>query len=446
MSAPVLRHTVGGRRAWAVWGAAVCVYFVAVFHRTSLSVAGLLAAHRFHISASQLATFTMLQLLVYAAMQIPVGVLLDRFGSKRLITTGLALMTVSQLGFAFASSYPAALVTRGLVGMGDAMVFVSVLRIVALWFTARRTPVLTQVTGLIGQVGAIVAAVPMAHLLGAFGWTRSFVAVAVAGALFGVVLFAVVIDSPYGPMKDVDRLRLADVMRTLRQSWAQPGTRLGLWTHFTTMFSSNTMGLLWGFPFLVKGEGMRSSAAALLLTLMVVSSMTAGPLIGWFTAHRPFNRSTLVLTVIAVIVCSWTAVLAWPGRAPVWLVAVMVVIIGVGGPTSTVGFDFARTFNPRSRFGRASGIVNVGGFVATVLTIVGIGVVLDAMTPGTSTHYTAAAFRAAMSVQYLIWAVGLTQIWRYRRRTRRELAAHDPAYYDAIRRGDLTAFERLAPR
>ena len=73
------------RTGWTVWLAAVAVYILAVFHRTSLSVAGLAAVDRFGISAAELATFTMVQLLVYAGMQIPVGVLLDRYGSRRLL-------------------------------------------------------------------------------------------------------------------------------------------------------------------------------------------------------------------------------------------------------------------------------------------------------------------------------------------------------------------------
>ena len=68
--------------AWLVWVVGLLVYFLAVFHRSILAVAGLAAADRFDISAAQLATFTMLQLLVYAGMQIPVGLLVDRYGSR----------------------------------------------------------------------------------------------------------------------------------------------------------------------------------------------------------------------------------------------------------------------------------------------------------------------------------------------------------------------------
>ena len=104
-----------------------------------------------------------------------------------------------------------------------------------------------------------------------------------------------------------------------------------------------------------------------------------------------------------------------------------------------VGFDVARTFNPAHRHGSATGIVNIGGFMASLFTIVGVGLVLDVLTPGNSTDYAAADFRWAMCVQYLVWGFGLLQLWRYRRRTRRHLWDTDPDAYDALRRGELVS-------
>ena len=143
------------RGAWSVWLVGLLVYMLAVFHRSSLGVAGLAATERFDISAAQLATFTMLQLLVYAGMQIPVGLLVDRFGSRSVMLVGLLLMTVSQTGFALAESYPLALLARAGVGIGDAMTFICVLRLVSSWFPARRIPFVTQLTGTLGQLGAV---------------------------------------------------------------------------------------------------------------------------------------------------------------------------------------------------------------------------------------------------------------------------------------------------
>ncbi len=129
-----------------VWGVAMAAYFLAVFHRSSLAVAGLLAADRFHISAAQLATFTTLQLIVYAGMQIPVGVLVDRFGPRSVMLSGMLVISVAQAGFAVADSYPLALLARVFVGMGDAMTFICLLRIVAAWFPPPRIPLMTTLS------------------------------------------------------------------------------------------------------------------------------------------------------------------------------------------------------------------------------------------------------------------------------------------------------------
>jgi len=414
------------RRALAVWAAAVAVYILAVFHRTSLSVAGLVAVDRFDISASQLAVFTMVQLLVYAAMQIPVGVFLDRIGPRRMLTGGLILMTGGQLAFAMVSAYGPALGARVLVGMGDAMVFASVLRLVASWFAPARNPLVTQATGMFGQLGAIAAAVPMSAALATLGWSTAFTLTAGLGVVLGLVLFLVVRDAPASQVKAEPPVRLAVVAEGLKSSWAQPGTRLGLWTHFTTMSSVTAMVLLWGYPFFVQGEGLSGSEAGLLLTLATVASLISGPLIGSLVARRPFHRSSVVLIVIAAIVTMWTLVLAWPGSAPVWLLAALMLSLGVGGPASMVGFDFARTFNPPHRLGGATGIVNQGGFIASLLLIVAIGIVLDVASPGSGSSYSPDAFKIAMATQYLVWTLGVVQILRYRRRARLQLAAEDP--------------------
>ena len=150
-------HNIGRRRAWVIWVVGLSVYVLAVFHRTSLGVAGLLAAERFDISAAQLATFTVVQLTVYAAMQIPVGVLIDRFGSRRLMLTGLVLMTAGQMWFAFAGSFEVGLAARVMLGAGDAMIFTSLLRLVAVWFRVKQAPFVTQLTGMVGQLGALAS-------------------------------------------------------------------------------------------------------------------------------------------------------------------------------------------------------------------------------------------------------------------------------------------------
>ena len=429
---PTLVHQLGGRRAWAVWAAAISVYVLAVFHRTSLGVAGLVAAERFHISSAQLATFTMVQLFVYAGMQIPVGAILDRVGSRKMLITGVALMSCAQLGFAFAGTFTEGILARVFVGMGDAMVFISLLRLVALWFPPGRTAMITQVTGVLGQLGALASAAPLALALSAWGWTPSFATAAAVGVLLGVVLVLVVRDSPYAG-HDREELKVRAVARAVRLAWGEPGTRLGLWSHFSAQFGSNVFALLWGFPFLVSGQGLSTGTASAMLMLMTVTTVIASPIVGTFVTRWPYSRSTLVLWIVAAIMLAWAVVLLWPGRAPLPVLALLVVVISLGGPGSMVGFDLARTFNPPTRIGSATGIVNVGGFLAALSTIALIGLVLDHVAPGGPSTYTTDSFRVAMSVQYLVWLVGVVQIVRFRRRTRRAIAESEEGPYAAMR-------------
>lgn len=436
---PAQRYALDGRRAWAVWGAAIAVYVLAVFHRTSLGVAGLDAAERFGISSSQLSTFTIVQVFVYAAMQLPVGALLDRFGSKKLLGVGLTLLTASQFAFAFVDSFAAALACRVLLGMGDAMVFISVLRLAALWFSPRRTPMVTQLTGVLGQFGALAAAGPLAFALEHFGWTPSYAVSASLGVLTGVALVVIVKDSPYADQSR-DELRLRAIARTLKQAWLVPGTRLGLWSHFTSQFAANMFTMLWGFPFLVAGQGLSEGTASVLLMAMTVTAIVSSPIIGTMTMRYPFSRSTLVVFIVALAIAAWTAVLVWPGRAPLWLLAVLVVLIAVGGPGSMIGFDLARTFNPPTRIGSASGIVNTGGFIATLAAVALVGVVLDRVAPSGPSSWDVEAFRVAMTVQYPVWALGLFMIMRYRRKARRAALEADPHKYAEMQAGNPVTF------
>jgi len=428
--------TTTPRRAWLVWGVGLGVYIVAVLHRTSLGVAGIEAQHRFGASASVLASFAVLQLLVYAGLQVPVGVALDRFGSRLLVAVGALLMSLGQLLLATSTSVGGAVVARVLVGAGDAMTFISVLRLVPAWFAPRQVPVLTQLTGIVGQLGQVLSALPLVALLHARGWTTAFTSVAALGVLAAVLALAVVRDTPAGGHGRGAPPSLRQVGHDLREAWLHPGTRLGLWTHFVTQYSGTVFALLWGFPFLVSGEGRSRAVASALLTLQVLVGMATGPVVGVLVTRHPLRRSWLVLGVVAAAIGAWALVLLWPGPAPIWVLALLVVALALGGPGSMIGFDFARTFNPPNRLGSATGIVNVGGFVASLVTMLLVGLVLDARTGG-GTDYSLADFRIALSVQLVLWAVGIAGVLRTRRLVRRRLAAAGvvvPPIREAVKR------------
>jgi len=401
--------------AWALWGTGVLAYAVAVLHRTSFGVAGLDAVDRFDASAGILASFTVLQLLVYASMQIPVGLLLDRVGPRLMVAGGALLMAAGQAVMALSTDVATAVAARVMVGAGDAMTFISVLGIVVTWFPGRYVPVVTQFTGQLGQLGQVLSAIPLVALLHGPGWGTAFGSAAALGVLIAVLAFAVLRD---GPGRD-DAPTLRETGVNLARAWRHPGTRLGLWAHFVTQFTTNTFALMWGYPYLVSGQGMRPSQASTLLTLFVLVNIIAGPLIGRLVASYPLRRSWLVLGIVGANAASWACVLAWPPPAPSWLLVILVVCVALGGPGSMIGFDYARTFNPPGRQGTATGIVNVGGFAATLVTILLVGLVLDVLSPGG--EFTPEAFRAAWTVQTVIWVIGVAGVLRNRHLARRHL-------------------------
>ncbi|MFD5082119.1 nitrate/nitrite transporter [Kitasatospora sp. NPDC058201] len=422
---PVVAHPPGGRAAWLAWSIGVSVYVLAVIHRTSLGVAGLDAADRFGIGASALSTFSILQVLVYAAMQIPVGLLVDRFGPRRVLLLGILLLSTGQLAFAFSDAFAPALASRAVLGCGDAMTFISVLRIAARWFPAARNPFVAQLTGLAGMGGNLVTTVVLAQALHSEGWTPTFTAI----ALLGIGVFALVAlflreapgTVPVGPAGPAGPGGLSGprpgVGGQVREAWREPGTRLGLWVHFTTQFPGNAFGLLWGLPYLVEAQGMSRTEAGGLLTLLVLANMSFGFLFGRLLSRTARARMPIVFTAIGATAALWAAVLAWPGgHPPLWLLVAVILVMGSNGPASLVGLDYARARNPVERLGTASGIVNMGGFIGTMITLLGIGVLLDTLSPAGADTYSATAFRWAFCWQYVPLAVGTLMILRLRRK------------------------------
>ena len=407
-------------RPWIVWTTGLLAYIVAVLDRTTLGVSGLAAVDRFSTGPGLLSTFVVLQVVVYAGAQVPAGVLLDRFGSKALIAAGGVLMASGQLVLAFTESLPMAIGARAVVGLGDAVTFISVLRLVPHWFTMRQVPLVTQLTGICGQLGQVLSAVPFLAVLTAMGWTVAYVSVAALGVLSIVLTLAIVKNTPDGTTTTREPTSVRDTLSSVKTVWLRPGTRLGFFTHMGTQFSVTVFALMWGVPYLTVAQGLSAGVAGALLTMSVAAAISSGVLVGVFTGRHPHRRSRLVLAIIASNALVWSVVLALPGPAPLWLLVVLVVVISVGGPGSMVGFDFARTFNPSTTLGTAQGMVNMGGFLASLLLMQAMGVILEA-TGGLSFE----SFRIAWALQYVVWAVAVVGILITRRKARRLLRLQD---------------------
>ncbi|HWM35444.1 MAG TPA: MFS transporter [Pseudolysinimonas sp.] len=409
-------------RSWVVFGGAVFAYIIGVTQRTSFGVAGVEATHRFDVTAATISTVAVVQIIVYAALQVPVGVLVDRIGPRRLIVVGALLMGAGQVLLAFAPVFVVAFSARILLAIGDALTFVSVIRLLPNWFGGRILPQLAQWVGMLGQLGQIIATFPFALLLHTTGWQPALLIASSASVLAAVVALALIRRGE--PPALTSPVPAGGVLSQLASTVRRPGTQLGFWVHFVAGTAPTVMALMWGYPFLTAGMGLELGAAAGIFSLLVLGQLVAGPVIGYLVARFPLRRSNIVLTVVILIVVLWMLVLAWPERPPVALVAALYFVIGVGGPGSLVGFDVARSFNPSHALGSASGIVNTGGFVGGFVAVFGIGVVIDIVRDaagGTGPLYTLDAFRLAFLVPVVVIGVGVAGLLVARRRTRRRM-------------------------
>lgn len=416
-----------GWRPYAVFSAACLVYMAAVLQRSSLGVAAVEATQRFEVAATVLSFLSVAQILVYAALQIPVGVMIDRLGPRLPILIGAATMALGQTLVAVTSDFGLAVVGRMLVGAGDAMTFTAGIRIIAMWFEARRAPVMTQIFAQVGQVGQVLSAFPFIILLHGPGWLPAFLSAAALSLIGGLAVLVVTMTAGPPPNPFLPhRMGFTQTIAHLLEALRRPGTQIGFWTHFTLQPSLTMFTLLWGFPFLTVGVGLSPSVATTLFIGTVVLAAIVGPILGILSARFPFRRSNITLGTIGAIVACWVVVLLWPGTPPLWLLMLLLACMTVGGPGSMIGFDYARTYNPARSQGSANGVVNVGGFLASFVIMFFVGVLLDLLRDRTAVDPVAAlysldSFRIAFLAQFPVIGLGVAMVIRLRIRMRRTL-------------------------
>jgi MFS family permease len=392
-----------------------------------MGVASLQATERFDVAATALSTLAVAQLVVYALMQIPVGILLDRFGARALLVFGAVSMSVGQYLVSVAEVLSLAVLGRMFVGFGDAFVFISVIRLVNGWYEGPKATRVQQLTTNIGQLGQAVSAIPFALLLQDWGWNSTFMLL--SGFSLAVVFIGLVFivnDRP-GHQISVSSQTFKVVLSQLIENVRHPGVRMAFWTHFTLQSAPSVFLLLWGYPFLVQGQGFSTSSASWLLSSFVIVGFFVGPIISWFCARYPKRRSFLVLLTVVALTVSWALVIGIPGTAPVWVIVILCFVLATSGPMSMIAFDYTKGFVNKSRLGSASGFVNIGGFTATFSMMFLAGVILDVVkastfsSTGEADLYSLVGFKWAMSVQFLALVLGTSMFLVERRKARNKL-------------------------
>jgi predicted MFS family arabinose efflux permease len=363
-----------------VFGLALASFVLSFFHRTApAAIAGELT-RAFDISATVLGTLAATYFYVYTVLQIPVGVLADTLGPRKILATGSAVAAVGSLLFALAPAWEVAAVGRTLVGIGVSVAFIAVLKLSAVWFAPQRFATLAGVTMFAGNLGAVIAGAPLAWIVTQTSWRAVFIALAVLSALLAIATWLRVRDRP-------EELGLAPVnpavpaaghlpwLTAVNRVLANPAT----WPPFIVNLGVGGSFLafagLWAVPYLQHAYGMTRVVAAqhasLLLLGVAFGSITIGMI-----SDRLGSRLGVMRAAVLLYTLSW---LPWLLHAqwPLWATLSWFLLMGLLIPGFTLSWTIAKEANPPQFSGIATSVVNTGIFLGTGILQPLVGWVLD---------------------------------------------------------------------
>ncbi|HUN67957.1 MAG TPA: MFS transporter [Burkholderiales bacterium] len=401
--------------AFTVWGLAAALYLAGFYQRVAPAVITRELMGDFALGAAALGNLAAVYYYSYVAMQIPAGVMADRWGPRRVLTAGAALAALGTLLFASAGSYALAGFGRLLIGASVGVAFVAMLKIAGHWFAPSRYAMLSGLALCTGVLGAVSAGVPLRLLVDAFGWRG---VLAISGALTAVlaaVIWLVVRDDPSERGYE-------------SYSHALPGSHAGfsvlggirhalaarnVWLVFVISGGVSgpplTFAGLWGVPFLVTHYGLSTPQAASLTSLLLASWALAGPVLGALS-DRMRRRKPIYVLGTALAAAGWCVVFLVPGL-PLALLVALLVAIGIVSACVMVGFAIAKESAPSSLAGTATGVANMGNMLGGMIMPPLVGWVLDRNWSGALTDgarvYDFAAYRAGFSPMLAWLAISL---------------------------------------
>ena len=359
----------------------------------------------FALSAAALGNLAAVYYYSYVVMQIPAGVMADRWGPRRVLTAGAALAALGTLLFAFAGSYAMAGLGRLLIGASVGVAFVAMLKIASHWFAPSRFAMVSGLALCTGVLGAVSAGVPLRLLVDAFGWRGVLAISAALTGVLAVAIWFVVRDDPselgYASYSHAARGGHAgfSVSGGIRRALAARNVWLVFLIAGGVSGPPLTFAGLWGVPFLVTHYGLSTAQAAALTSLLLASWALAGPFMGALS-DRMRRRKPLFAAGTVLAAAGWAVVFLIPGL-PFALLVALLVGIGVASSCAMVGFAIAKESAPASLAGTATGVANMGNMLGGMLMPPLVGWVLDRSWSGTLADgvrvYDFAAYRAGFS-------------------------------------------------
>jgi sugar phosphate permease len=370
------------RRRWVVFAFIASGYLLAFMQRTGPGVIADHLQHQFAVSAMVLGTMASVQYFLYMVLQIPVGLSGDNVGPERLFVAGLLLDGLGTLLFSHATSFTELLIGRGVVGMGDALIWVNIVLILGKWFLPREFGALLGMASTAGNLGALLTTIPFAAWVNTAGWRGPFTTLGALLVINSVAAYFLLLGRTWPWRKrdstSMQHLHIAKipVWRTLqlvvkdRVAWATFAC------HFGAMGTYIGFVSLWAIPLFMSTYGLGRAGAAQFTLWGFSGALLGGPVMG-FLSDRFGQRRIPYIVIQLTSFLAWFSMVLFRAHPPQSLAYVLMFVVGFGCGGSLLTFATIRDLTPPRRAGVTSGFANTGGFLSAVLLPVLFGTVID---------------------------------------------------------------------
>ena len=335
----------------------------------------------FGVTASTIGFLTGMQFLVYTSLQIPMGILADRYGPNFFLITGAALTGVGTVIYSLGTHEVVLLLARILTGVGDATIWVNLVLILAGWFQTKEFVRLIGIAGMTGSLGFLLATVPFSSWITLLGWRPVFFSAGLLLCLCGILLYFVLVKKPKQLFLDesavvkeeAPREKTSVLLRRIfssRQAWALFFCHFGVVGGYVGFVSS------WAVPYGMDMYEMTRSDASQVIMVGLCGALVGAPLASWISSRLGTIKWPYIV-VQAIVLGSWSSFLIYKGLPSIFLLLVLFFIIGFGYGASALSFAGVRQSFPIKESGIVSGFVNTGGFLSAVLLPLIFGYILD---------------------------------------------------------------------
>ncbi len=400
-----------GFKPWIIWGSAALFFFYEYLQRVApdVMVPDLVAA--FDIKGTALGQLGAFYYYAYAALQIPVGVLADRYGPKRPLVMAALLCAGGSLLFAGAQNLTTAEVGRLLIGAGSGFAFVCCLRLAANWFPESHFGLLVGLTNMLGMVGAISGEAPLAAVVHRFEWRGTFYFLTALAIVLAVFILAVVRDHPgsktriQGYQEGSWRKLLQDLKAVMgnRHSWFN-GIYAGCINAPLAAF-----GALWGVSFMSKIYAIETEKAAASMSILFVGCMLGSVFFGWFSDFVGRRKPPMIIS--GVFSLAIVLMIIHIENMPLILANALLFALGFTGQGPVIAYAAGREVNPPAAAGISSGLINTLLIGTGAASQALVGWLLDlhwsGTVRGTEPVYTASDYRFAMNSLIVLLVIGI---------------------------------------